>query len=867
MKLFPHNQKAFEAVMNTFAVQDRAAVVHATGTGKSYIGAAVAEHFSNVLVIAPVAFILNEHRKVHKNNVTFATYAKLLHNYETIGIGFDLIILDEFHRAGAEGWGAAVNNLIEDNPHAKILGLTATNMRYLENRDMAEELFDNAVVSTLSLKDAILEHILTAPKCIIGYYTFGVTYKKYQEKISASTAKEEVKNEAHKRLDNIRLNWEKAYNVNNLLKKHLPDYAKRVIVFCQNHSMLNSCKKSVKKWFNDAGFKVYKTYYVNHDEQKLSRDNMEEFQVSGYDGIKIMFAVDMLNEGVHVPNVDAVIMLRKTISKNIYLQQIGRCLTAGESRQPVIFDLVANATRANDLQEWREIKAAYDKSELDNGRGSGKDNTTDFVIEDYTMEIQTFLDSVDNMLPHVSDLWDQRKPLIDAHYARTGHLPTMEENPTLHIYIKSFCYKRDERAISDRSKTRLEAIRQHLMSMGFDPNTYARDAFDTLEEVRISTEERGYYTSYEFIKIQSNTTNNSEEYRKAFDEFIDTHYSKLMYEHIRLLTDILPTIDWCKEQKDFSKEQQRCARLAKGLYNGKSFARHTDKYNDTIKELVNVNPFIPKEQRTKVRIIRFVTEKKRLPATQHNSRARISYDSLTEEQKYEDNLYRRMCLLKAQNDPEIIALCEKYKREVISGEDIMLNLLEDFIREYHRYPSNKIYATNAEKALARRVSDYKTSLNEEQKTRYELITKNVSTPEKSKTEKKAIHDKMISEIIRKVKEQGYRLGSEDGELYKWQQWYKSSAELSEIKCYPTYREYMKEHPEFNASKKVISFIDEFHRLPNARVTAETYTARCIKRYIWFTPIFEAVKPYADEAPSFLYDTIHDEIKKRLHDTL
>ena len=109
VKLFPHNQKAYEAVMNAFAVQDRAAVVHATGTGKSYIGAAVAEHFSNVLIIAPVAFILNEHRKVHKNNVTFATYAKLLLNYEEIGIGFDLIILDEFHRAGAEGWGAAVN--------------------------------------------------------------------------------------------------------------------------------------------------------------------------------------------------------------------------------------------------------------------------------------------------------------------------------------------------------------------------------------------------------------------------------------------------------------------------------------------------------------------------------------------------------------------------------------------------------------------------------------------------------------------------------------------------------------------------------------------------------------------------------------
>lgn len=50
----------------------------------------------------------------------------------------------------------------------------------------------------------------------------------------------------------------------------------------------------------------------------------------------------MLNEGIHVDDVDGVILLRPTVSPIIYLQQIGRALSAGSKNQPVIFDLVNN---------------------------------------------------------------------------------------------------------------------------------------------------------------------------------------------------------------------------------------------------------------------------------------------------------------------------------------------------------------------------------------------------------------------------------------------------------------------------------------------------------------------------------------------
>lgn len=50
----------------------------------------------------------------------------------------------------------------------------------------------------------------------------------------------------------------------------------------------------------------------------------------------------MLNEGIHVDDVDGVILLRPTVSPIIYLQQIGRALSAGNKNQPVIFDMVNN---------------------------------------------------------------------------------------------------------------------------------------------------------------------------------------------------------------------------------------------------------------------------------------------------------------------------------------------------------------------------------------------------------------------------------------------------------------------------------------------------------------------------------------------
>ena len=58
LHLLPHNREAYEKVMAHFENHQRAAIVHATGTGKSYCIAAIASHFSKALVIFPMAEIM-----------------------------------------------------------------------------------------------------------------------------------------------------------------------------------------------------------------------------------------------------------------------------------------------------------------------------------------------------------------------------------------------------------------------------------------------------------------------------------------------------------------------------------------------------------------------------------------------------------------------------------------------------------------------------------------------------------------------------------------------------------------------------------------------------------------------------------------
>jgi len=290
LRLFEHNEKAYHAAVRMMEQYGKAAIVHPTGTGKSYIAFKLIEDNPEKVVIwlSPSEYIFKTQLESLKRNdpdfplanVHFYTYAKLLcctqAQLEKIAAQEPAyIILDEFHRAGAECWGESAVALLKLCPDAKLLGLTATNVRYLDNnRDMAEELFDSCVASDMTLGEAIVRSILPTPKYVTTVYQYQKTLAKYQV-----------------RVDNLRT----------------PEDANQKYLDAPN---------------TDKAFADFKT--------------------DTSDRLKLLFCIDMLNEGVHVEGISGVILFRPTISPIVYKQQIGRALTAGDNTTPLILDVVDN---------------------------------------------------------------------------------------------------------------------------------------------------------------------------------------------------------------------------------------------------------------------------------------------------------------------------------------------------------------------------------------------------------------------------------------------------------------------------------------------------------------------------------------------
>ena len=355
MRLFEHNEKAYRAAIRMMEQYGKAAIVHPTGTGKSYIAFKLIEDNPEKVVIwlSPSEYIFKTQlESLKKNdpdfplaNVHFYTYAKLMcctqAQLDDIAAQKPAyIILDEFHRAGAECWGESTVALLKLCPEAKLLGLTATNIRYLDNnRDMAEELFDGRVASDMTLGEAIVRGILPTPNYVTTVYQYQKDLARYQTRVD-NLRSAGIQDVNQKYLDALRRALEQADGLDKVFEHHITNKSGKYIVFCANKEHMDEMISHVPEWFAkvNAEVAVYEAYSDDPGTDKAFAD----FKTDESDKLKLLFCIDMLNEGVHVEGISGVILFRPTISPTIYKQQIGRALTAGENSTPLILDVVNN---------------------------------------------------------------------------------------------------------------------------------------------------------------------------------------------------------------------------------------------------------------------------------------------------------------------------------------------------------------------------------------------------------------------------------------------------------------------------------------------------------------------------------------------
>ena len=410
--LHEHNQRTYENICRMYneGIQ-RIAVVQPTGSGKSLLMAKLIEDNPNSrFFVLSTSHKINEQFKEKLDEKTLERiecniYCNMPNMKQEImeSLQPDYVFLDEMHRALAKEWSKGIMCLLEMYPNVKVLGLSATPIRYLDRcRNVAEELFGGNLACDMSLSQAILDGILPMARYVCGIYSYEKDAESLNKKILHSCNSEEEKKELLKELKNLKENLDKGHGVSDIFRKYIVNGSEKFVVFLKDTTHLSVMKPVIEKWFTDAGFTVrmYEVHCKNADKDK----EFQAFKEDKEDGIiKLCLSVNMISEGIH-GDIDGVIMLRETISPNMYFQMIGRVFSCGKKTIPLIFDLVANSQFISDAADnfsneiKREIQKRKEECEKEGKEYDPGFDVDEFIVMDEFMDVVSGFRAIEGRL-------------------------------------------------------------------------------------------------------------------------------------------------------------------------------------------------------------------------------------------------------------------------------------------------------------------------------------------------------------------------------------------------------------------------------------------------------------------------------------
>ncbi|SFB66264.1 Helicase associated domain protein [Ruminococcus albus] len=417
MFLHKHNSETYANMVSLFQTEQRVAAVQPTGTGKSYLIMQLIEDNADkrFAVCSPSTYIFEQMKSLAEgNNISlkktdFLTYTKLA---QTEAFSeYDYLILDEMHRCGASCWSIGVQRLIDSNPNAKVFGTSATPIRYLDSgRNMADELFNGVYAVNMSLAEAIRRKILPLPIYVTSWYSFRGDIEQLEMKAEQSgnpRLKSALLGKIRKAKSMIA---ELDVGIEKIFEKHIRNKAGKFIVFCPSVEQLQRMVSECDSWFTKVNRDIHK--YTVYAQNSASDKQFEEFRSDkDSNALKLLFCIDMLNEGVHFDDVDGVIMLRATQSANVFYQQLGRALACSDSKKkPVIFDIVNNYETGDTAQQYAGF--------MEIARGEGDyDDEIEFELYDYVCDIREILNELNDTF---ANSWDFNFELLKE-YAEKYH--------------------------------------------------------------------------------------------------------------------------------------------------------------------------------------------------------------------------------------------------------------------------------------------------------------------------------------------------------------------------------------------------------------------------------------------------------------
>ncbi|WP_149304151.1 DUF3427 domain-containing protein [Pareuzebyella sediminis] len=334
--------EALENLRNLRAEQKtKALIISATGTGKTYLSAFDAKAFNPKKLLFVVHRLTIAKDSLHTfQNIfgddktmglysgsqkelncdfvfsTVQTISKSTHLDNFAKNHFDYIIIDETHRSGADSY----LRLIKHFEPKFLLGMTATPER-TDGNDIFQ-LFDHNIAYEIRLSRAMKEEMLSS------FHYYGVTDLSIEniEVDKKSDFRYLISNERVERI----IEQAKFYGSDNGITRGL--------IFCSRK------KEAVElsQLFNLKGFKTIALTGDSSEEErarsieKLETDNLGE-------KLDYIFTVDIFNEGIDIPKINQIIMLRPTESAIVFIQQLGRGLRKVEGKNYLtVIDFIGN---------------------------------------------------------------------------------------------------------------------------------------------------------------------------------------------------------------------------------------------------------------------------------------------------------------------------------------------------------------------------------------------------------------------------------------------------------------------------------------------------------------------------------------------
>ncbi|WP_435605349.1 DUF3427 domain-containing protein [Streptomyces ardesiacus] len=340
---FPHQRDMLERLKAEREIRGRHRnlLVAATGTGKTVMAALDYRELSQatagrpkLLFVAHRKEILKQSLRTYREVLVDASFGELLHggadpqewthvfaSVQSLNVQrleqlapdhFDIIVIDEFHHSPADTY----RRVIEHFTPKELLGLTATPER-ADGRNVQDEYFDGRIAAEMRLWEA-LENDLLSP-----FHYFGIP-----DGTDLTNLAWQKGSYADQELGNLLTgNDARARIVVKQVRDKISDPgAMRALGFCVTKAHAHF----MAEFFRKAGFRA-----VALDSDSPAEVRARALTDLQAGELQVIFSVDLFNEGLDIPDVDTLLLLRPTNSATVFLQQLGRGLRRTDTK-PVL---------------------------------------------------------------------------------------------------------------------------------------------------------------------------------------------------------------------------------------------------------------------------------------------------------------------------------------------------------------------------------------------------------------------------------------------------------------------------------------------------------------------------------------------------